>query len=79
MENAKIAVPMLPLQGNREYFDVLDVNLQEACLGKLTAEDAMRRTARAWDKITDDIGRKKQTEAWKAVVEAGSYFDAAGY
>jgi multiple sugar transport system substrate-binding protein len=79
MENAKIAVPMLPLQGNREYFDVLDVNLQEACLGKLTAEDAMRRTARAWDKITDDIGRKKQTEAWKTVVEAGSYFDAEGY
>jgi multiple sugar transport system substrate-binding protein len=79
MENAKIAVPMIPLQGNREYFDVLDVNLQEAFLGRQSAEEAMRRTARAWEKITDDIGRKKQIEAWKTVVESGSYFDAEGY
>lgn len=79
LENAKIAVPMIPLQGNREYFDALDVNLQEAFHGRITAEEAMKRTARQWDKITDDIGRKKQAEAWKFVVESGSYFDAQGY
>lgn len=79
MENAKIAVPMIPLQGNREYFDALDVNLQEAFHGRITPEDAMKRTARQWEKITEDIGRKKQIEAWRSVVQAGSYFDAQGY
>jgi hypothetical protein len=70
---------MIPLLGNREYFDALDVSLQEASLGKLGAEEAMKRTARQWEKITDDIGRRKQVEAWKTVVESGSYFDAEGY
>jgi multiple sugar transport system substrate-binding protein len=79
LENAKIAVPMLPLQGNREYFDALDVALQEAYHGRISAEEAMKRTARQWEKITDDIGRRKQIEAWKFVVESGAYFDAAGY
>jgi multiple sugar transport system substrate-binding protein len=79
LENAKIAVPMIPLQGNREYFDALDVSLQEAYHGRISAEDAMKRTARQWEKITDDIGRKRQVEARKFVVESGAYFDAAGY
>ncbi|RPH81203.1 MAG: extracellular solute-binding protein, partial [Candidatus Rokuibacteriota bacterium] len=79
LENAKIAVPMIPLQGNREYFDALDVALQEAYHGRISAEEAMRRTARQWERITDDIGRKRQIEAWKHVVESGAYFDAAGY
>jgi hypothetical protein len=55
------------------------VNLQEAFLGRQSAEEAMRRTARAWERITDDIGRTRQIEAWKTVVESGSYFDAEGY
>jgi multiple sugar transport system substrate-binding protein len=79
LENAKLAVPMIPLQGNREYLDALDVALQEAYHGRITAEEAMKRTARQWEKITDDIGRKKQVEAWKYAVESGAYFDAAGY
>jgi multiple sugar transport system substrate-binding protein len=79
LDNAKIAVPMIPLQGNREYFDALDVNLQEAYHGRITPEEAVKKTARQWDKITDDIGRRKQIEAWKYVVESGAYFDAEGY
>ena len=79
LENARIAVPMIPLQGNREYFDALDVALQEAYHGRISAEEAMKRTARQWERTTDDIGRKKQIEAWKYVVESGAYFDAGGY
>ena len=79
LENAKIAVPMLPIQGNREYFDALDVALQEAFHGRISPEDAMKRTARQWEKITDEIGRPRQIEAWKSVVQSGSYLDAAGY
>jgi len=79
LENAKIAVPMIPLQGNREYFDALDVNLQEAFHGRIAPEEAMKRTARAWDKITDDIGRKRQIDAWRYAVQSGAYFDAEGY
>ncbi len=79
LENARIAVPMIPLQGNREYFDALDVNLQEAFHGRIAPEEAMKRTARQWEKITDDIGRKRQIEAWKYVVESGAYLDAEGF
>ena len=79
LENAKVAVPMIPLPGNREYLDALDVSLQEAYHGRISAEEAMKRTAKQWEKITDDIGRKKQIEAWKSVVQAGAYFDAEGY
>ena len=61
---------MILIQGAVEYNDVLDQNIQEALLGKITPEDALKTTAAAWEKITNQIGRRQQIEGWKALKPA---------
>jgi multiple sugar transport system substrate-binding protein len=70
LRNAQVSPPMILLQGAVEYNDVLDQNIQEALLGKLSPEDALRNTAAAWEKITNQLGRKQQIEGWKALKAA---------
>lgn len=70
LKNAQVSPPMILLQGAVEYNDVLDQNIQEALLGKITPEDALNRTATAWEKITNQIGRKQQIDAWKTLKRA---------
>jgi hypothetical protein len=67
LKNAQVAAPMILIQGAVEYNDVLDLNVQEALLGKITPEDALKTTAAAWEKITNQLGRKEQIEGWKAM------------
>ena len=50
--------------------DALDLNVQEALLGKIAAEDALKNTATAWEKITNQIGRRQQIDGWKALKAA---------
>src|SRR5262249_9992568 len=69
-KNAQVTAPMILIQGAVEYNDVLDQHVQEALLGKLTPEDALNRTAAAWEKITNQLGRKQQIEGWKALKPA---------
>jgi len=70
LKNAQVMVPMILIQGAVEYNDALDLNVQEALLGKITAEDALKNTAAAWEKITNQIGRRQQIEGWKALKAA---------
>lgn len=70
LKNAQVSPPMILLQGAVEYNDVLDQNIQEALLGKITPEDALKNTAAAWEKITNQIGRRQQIEGWKALKPA---------
>jgi multiple sugar transport system substrate-binding protein len=70
LKNAQVAAPMILIQGAVEYNDVLDLNVQEALLGKITPEDALKTTAAAWEKITNQLGRKEQIEGWKALKKA---------
>jgi multiple sugar transport system substrate-binding protein len=70
LKNAQVMVPMILLQGGVEYNDVLDQNIQEALLGKITPEDALKNTSAAWEKITNQIGRRQQIEGWKALKPA---------
>lgn len=67
-KNIQVLAPTMLLVGFEEYMDALDVNLLDVILGKITAEEAMKRTASAWQKITDEVGRAKQIEAWKAQI-----------
>lgn len=69
-KNAQVMAPMILIQGAVEYNDVLDQNVQEALLGKISPEDALRNTAAAWEKITNQIGRRQQIEGWKALKPA---------
>jgi multiple sugar transport system substrate-binding protein len=70
LKNAQVMAPMILIQGAVEYNDALDLNVQEALLGKITAEDALKNTTAAWEKITNQIGRRQQIEGWKALKAA---------
>ena len=51
------APPILAIRGAREYTQALDQNLQKALTKQISPEQAMANTAKAWDKITNRIGR----------------------
>jgi len=70
LKNAQVSPPMILLQAAVEYNDVLDLNVQEALLGKISPEDALKNTAAAWEKITNQIGRRQQIEGWKTLKAA---------
>lgn len=50
--------------GNNEYLQALNKNLWLASGNKISAREAMKRTAAQWEKITDKYGRKKQAYYW---------------
>lgn len=70
IESIKRSSPPIIIPGVVEYVTALDTNLQEALTGRKTAEQAMKGTAAAWEKITDSKGRDKQIEAIKATRKA---------
>jgi multiple sugar transport system substrate-binding protein len=54
------------LPGDAEYLQALNQNLWLAAAGKLTPREAMQRTAREWEAITNRLGRAKQIAHWRA-------------
>jgi multiple sugar transport system substrate-binding protein len=75
MENAKYATSLLMLEGNEEYFNILDKNLALVMQGNATAEEAAANIEAGWNNVTEDIGRKNQIRAWRSGVESGAYID----
>ncbi len=67
-ENILRAGPMINLEGGTEYHKVFDEHIHEAMLGNLAVEEALKRIATKWERVTEDVGRKRQTEAWRALV-----------
>ncbi len=63
--NAEQSFPDISLRGANEYLDVLNLNLNAAAAGLLTPEEALSQTARAWQEITDRLGRGRQIESWQ--------------
>lgn len=57
------------LPGDAEYMDSLNKNLLQAAKGEITAEEAVQKTSREWDEITDRYGRNKQIQHWKNQIE----------
>jgi multiple sugar transport system substrate-binding protein len=55
------------LPGDSEYIGALNANLWLAAGGKVTPKEAMTRTAKAWEAITERLGREKQIAHWRAV------------
>jgi multiple sugar transport system substrate-binding protein len=58
--------PGTGVPGDGEYLGALDRQLWLAAKGEISAADAMRNTASAWEKINELRGRDKQTRAWRA-------------
>ena len=51
--------------GDGDYLDVLDRHLWLAARGELSPAEAMKRTALAWEKITEQRGREQQIGFWR--------------
>jgi multiple sugar transport system substrate-binding protein len=75
MENSKYATSLLMLEGNYEYYNVLDKNLADVMNGNVTAEEAAKRIEAGWNKVTNDVGRARQIQTWRQGVETGIYID----
>jgi multiple sugar transport system substrate-binding protein len=58
----------LRLPGRRKYLAALDEAVHRAVRGEQTAEASLREAAEAWRRITDELGRERQREAyWKSL------------
>jgi multiple sugar transport system substrate-binding protein len=75
LENSKYAASLLLLEGNYEYFKILDVNLADVMNKNITAEEAAKRIEAGWNKVTSDVGRENQIRIWRKGVEKGIYLD----
>jgi multiple sugar transport system substrate-binding protein len=65
-ELAIVAPSGTGLPGNSEYLGALSHNIWLAAAGKLTSKEAMAKTAREWDAITERLGRTQQIAHWRA-------------
>jgi multiple sugar transport system substrate-binding protein len=75
LENSKYAASLLLIEGNYEYFKILDVNLADVMNKNITAEEAAKRIEAGWNKVTSDVGRENQIRIWRKGVEKGIYLD----
>jgi multiple sugar transport system substrate-binding protein len=55
------------LPGDAEYMKALNQNLWLAAAGRLTPREAMQRTSREWEAITNRLGRAQQIAHWRDV------------
>lgn len=55
------------LPGDSEYLGALSHNIWLAARAELTAKEAMAKTAREWEAITERLGRAKQTAHWRSL------------
>ncbi len=60
--------PELRIPGGFEYYDALDLGVQEAIAGKKTAKEALDGVAKRWDEITNRLGRKEQLVKYRAAM-----------
>ena len=75
IENSKYAASLLMIEGNYEYFKILDNNLADVMNKNITAEEAAKRIETGWNKVTADVGRDTQIRIWRKGVESGIYLD----
>jgi multiple sugar transport system substrate-binding protein len=73
LENAKYTVSLLMIEGNYEYFKILDNGLAEVMSGSAKPEEAAKKIEEGWNRVTEDIGRASQIKAWRAGVDSGMY------
>jgi multiple sugar transport system substrate-binding protein len=75
LENSKYAASLLMIEGNYEYFKILDNNLADMMNNNITAEEAAKRIETGWNRVTSDVGRDVQVRIWRRGVESGIYLD----
>jgi multiple sugar transport system substrate-binding protein len=68
-ENTEQSFPDISLRGSNEYLDVLNLNLQSAVTGQISAKAALEKTAAKWQEITNRLGREEQLKAWQSEIK----------
>ena len=69
-ETIKRAVPTINYLGASAYHKALDENLMAALSGQQSAEEAMQKVDKEWQKVTQRIGEEKIVQAIKASMPA---------
>jgi hypothetical protein len=64
-------IPALILPGAHDYNEALDQAIQSCLTGKRSPTEALDDAGKAWQSITDRIGRKKQISAWMKTLGFG--------
>lgn len=67
--NTEHGYPDIYLTGQDEYIDALTRHIQEYLVGKGSAEEALDKTVKEWNEITDRIGREKLKVQWKEQIK----------
>jgi len=62
---AKTMFPYLRIPGGPEYLNALDIHLSEAMTGRVSAQEALDRTAKDFDDITERLGRDEQLKLYR--------------
>jgi len=60
--------PYLRISGGNEYWVALDRHLSEAYTGQIDAREALNRTARDWEDVTNRIGREEQLKSYQEAI-----------
>ncbi|MGI8748035.1 MAG: extracellular solute-binding protein [Deinococcus sp.] len=66
--NLEVAYPEINIPGAAQYIDALDLNVNKALAGQVSAKAALDATAKAWDDITDQLGRDNQKKFWASAL-----------
>ena len=69
--NAKVMMPYLRINGTEEYWRELDQNLSATMIDESKPKEALDRTAREWEKITNRRGRQDQLKQYQRSIGYG--------
>lgn len=69
-QSLQLGFPDLQVPGSSEYYTPLNDALTQAITKVKPTVDALNTAADAWNKISDRVGRPKQTEAWNQAYTA---------
>jgi multiple sugar transport system substrate-binding protein len=58
----------LRIPGTPEYWEIWDIRLSEAITGQISPQEALDRTAKDWDAITDRLGRESQLKIYQEAI-----------
>ncbi len=62
------AVLDIRISGSAEYLQTLDVEISRAVAGETSPQEALDNVAKAWDEITDRLGRESQLQQYRSAV-----------
>ncbi|NLA58148.1 MAG: extracellular solute-binding protein [Firmicutes bacterium] len=63
-----LSIPYLRIPGTADYIESLDIHLSEALSGQVSAQEALDRTARDWERSTNRLGKETQLQLYREAI-----------